>query len=172
MTRLRLDRRFFLSVLIPLGLLLAGCLPSTGHPAKPAGNVGSAFLVRPIKHSVRYWVRLDRIISPARPATAQFFGPTAGTRLVAAVFTIYGANHYYSADAESNATLIGSDSKTYTASLFDNVTGCPSFGSTFRIAPGLAATGCIVFDVPDDVGIARIAWTTTATATTFVWWKG
>ncbi|MDA8310233.1 MAG: hypothetical protein M0Z46_06405 [Actinomycetota bacterium] len=128
--------------------------------------------MRPIRPPVPYRVRLDRIFSPARAETAQFFGPTAGTRLVAVEFTIYGAKRYYSHDADTNATLIGSNSQTYTASLFDTVLECPRFRPTFKIGPGLAATGCVVFDVPDNVGLARIAWTTTLTATSFVWWRG
>ena len=172
MTRLRLDRRFLLTALIPLALVLSGCLPYTAHPAKPVGSVGSAFLVRPIVTPVPYWVRLDRIITPARAETTQFFGPSAGTRLVAAEFTIYGAKRYYSHDANTDATLIGSNSQTYTPSLFDTVLECPRFRPTFKIGPGLAATGCLVFDVPDDVRVARIAWTTTSTATSFVWWRG
>jgi hypothetical protein len=100
---------------------------------------------------------LTGITDPAR-ASEEFEGPDAGTRYVAAQFTITGVTGTFSDDADSEASAIGSDSQTYQPSFFD-VSGCTNFNDgDFTVIPNQTSKGCVVFEIPNGVKVAQIEW--------------
>jgi hypothetical protein len=103
-------------------------------------------------------VTLTKVIDPATGGD-QYTVPDTGKRFVAAVFTIKDtATQAGTGDANSNATLIGSDNQDYTAD-FDSVSECTNFSDgEFQLGPGESTTGCVVFQVPTAVTVAKVQW--------------
>ena len=83
----------------------------------------------------------------------------AGTRFVAAVFKITdNGTASTSDDANNNATIVGSNDESYSAD-FDNVSECTNFNDgEYEIASGQSLTGCVVFEIPTSVSVAKIEW--------------
>jgi hypothetical protein len=80
-------------------------------------------------------------------------------RFVAAVFTLTGVRGMPSDDANSAATLVGSNGQTYTAS-FDSVAGYTNFNSgESGLSPGERSVGEFTYQVPHAVRVAAIQWT-------------
>jgi hypothetical protein len=103
-------------------------------------------------------VTLTRIFRNAH-STDQFMTPDHGKHFYAVQFrlTITGSAAY--SDSPSNgAAVVDASGQTYQADLFP-VRECQSFPGTENIAAGSSGLGCIVFQVPNHVKIAKIQFT-------------
>jgi hypothetical protein len=105
-----------------------------------------------------YAVRLVLVIDPAQ-GVDESTTPNAGDRFVAAVFKITNTGaHQISNDADGNASVVGSNAQSYTASL-DAAAECTSFaGSSSQLAPGASFTGCVVFQLPTTINVSQVDW--------------
>ena len=126
-------------------------------PSKLAAHPSSTLAFRD-DNGVKYSVTLVNVIDPARGAD-QFTTPQSGYRFVATLFRITDTgNGATSDDANSDATVIGSNDQTYSAD-FNDVAECTNFNSgSYQLDPGQSATGCVVFQVPNGVGVKRVDW--------------
>jgi hypothetical protein len=128
----------------------------TSTPNSLTGPIGTAFTDTDSTNDVMT-VTLTAVQDPA-VGSDQFDQPDAGNRFVAAKFTLVGKTGAFSDDANSDATLIGSDSQTYQPD-FDNVNGCTNFNSgSFTVTPGETSIGCVVFQVPSAIKVKQIQW--------------
>ena len=95
-------------------------------------------------------------VSPATPARSGF-APLAGNRLVALSLTLTDTGPgTISSDADTDATLTGTNDQTYMA-VFDPVAGCTNFsGGTYTLRDGATETGCVVFQIPVDVSDSSV----------------
>lgn len=102
-------------------------------------------------------VALTQIIDPAQGAN-QVATPNNGFRFVGAKFTITGKSGTFNDDANNDAVVVGSDNQSYTAD-FDDIAGCTNFkDGDFTVTPGTSTTGCVVFQVPQNVQVASVQW--------------
>lgn len=102
-------------------------------------------------------VKLTPVIDPAQGAD-QYTTPNNGFRFVGAVFTLNGVSGTFSDDANSDATLIGSNGQTYT---FDSsgLAGVTNFNyGEYNLAPGQTSVGAVAFQVPDGVKASSVQW--------------
>lgn len=101
-------------------------------------------------------VTLIAVTDPA-DASDQFTTPSAGSRFVGIEFKIDNTgSSALSDDANNDASAIGSNDQTYSAA-FDSIAGCTNFdGGEFNLPPGQASTGCVTFDVPLAVKVAKV----------------
>lgn len=132
--------------------------PSATHVAAPA-RLGSYFDVQDSSGDT-YGVVLTKIIDPVQ-GTDQIT-PGNGKRFVAAVFTVKAISGIgpQQEDAESDATLVGSDGNTYLA---DNIpiAGYTGFNpGEIHAAPGESTTGEVTFQVPTGVKVSKVLWST------------
>jgi hypothetical protein len=114
-----------------------------------SGPVGTVYKVTDDSGNVMT-VKLTQVIDPAQGAD-QYTTPNNGFRFVAAVFTLYGVSGTFSDDANSDATLVGSNSQTYT---FDgsSLAGVTNFNyGDYNLTPGQTSVGAVAFQVPDAV---------------------
>lgn len=122
----------------------------------PIAHVGSILNFSGQGNSA-YSVRLMQIIDPAQ-GSDQYVTPTPGDRFVAVLFSLTAGAQAVSGDANVNASAIGSNGQTYTAD-FDSVSECTSFSSgEYRIVAHQSATGCVVFQVPTGISVAKVQW--------------
>jgi len=105
-----------------------------------------------------YSVRLIKTIDPARGAD-QYTRPIPGTRFVAAVFTITDTGtHKISDDANSNASVTGSNDESFLSEP-DSLADCTNFnGGTYQLAPHQSQTGCVAFQIPNGVTMSTVEW--------------
>jgi hypothetical protein len=92
----------------------------------------------------------------------EFNAPSPGDYLVAVEFRVkdISASYDVSDDADVDATVVGSDNQTYTAS-FDTVTECTNFDhGDFQLGPGESSTGCVVFELPNAIRGTAVKWVT------------
>src|ERR1700719_2005269 len=102
-------------------------------------------------------VTLTKMIDPALGAD-QFTAPGNANRFVGAVFTITGISGTFSDDANNDATLIGSNSQTYSAD-FDSIAGYTNFNNgEYDISAGENSVGAVTFQVPLTVKVTKIEW--------------
>jgi hypothetical protein len=96
---------------------------------------------------------------PATPAT-QFDAPSSGDRLVAIRLNLTDRGPgTIDSDADGDTSFVGSNGQVYTPS-FDDVQGCTNFDyGEFTLFDGESETGCVVFELPEAVGISRVAFT-------------
>jgi hypothetical protein len=96
---------------------------------------------------------------PAQGAN-QAYTPDAGKRFVAVDFNLHnGSGSTISDDADSDTTVVGTDTQVYTAD-FSQVSECTNFNNgQYSLTPGESESGCVVFQLPTGVGIKRIAFT-------------
>jgi hypothetical protein len=109
--------------------------------------------------------------NPATPAT-QFDRPASGTRLVAIKETLTddGPGHI-SDDANNDTTIVGSNGQVYTAAA-NSIRGCTNFDvGTFTLTRGESETGCVAFQIPNAVGLKRLAFTLTAGSVDTAQWN-
>jgi len=101
-------------------------------------------------------VEVFKVIDPATPAN-EFYTAPAGDRLVTVEIGIRNqAAQVYSDDMNSDTTVVGSDSQTYTASA-DSVVGCTDFNyGTVDLTKGAQANGCVTFEIPNGVNAAQV----------------
>lgn len=125
---------------------------ATKAPAPSTGKVGDTFHASDSSSDIN--ITLDKIVNPAQGAD-EFTTPDAHKHFVGAVFTIK-ANAAYSDDANSDATITGSDGQTYSAD-FSDIAGYTNFNSGMvKLAAGESSTGAVVFQIPDGVSIANV----------------
>jgi len=96
---------------------------------------------------------------PATPAN-QFDKPSSGDKLVAIQEHLTDLGPGTVSDDANNATsLVGSNNQVYTPS-FSDVQGCTNFAlGVFTLFRGQSESGCVVFELPESVGISRVAFT-------------
>jgi hypothetical protein len=124
-----------------------------------AAGVGSALSFTD-ERGVPYAVTLSQLIDPAEGAD---IAPNSGDRYVAAVFVIADTSPSQSTsdDANSDASVVGSDNQTYSAD-FNDVNGCTNFNNgQYQLNPGQSSTGCVVFQLPTNVNVQLVEWSPT-----------
>jgi hypothetical protein len=132
-----------------------------------SGPVGTVYKVTDDSGNVMT-VKLTQVIDPAQGAD-QYTTPNNGFRFVSAVFTLNGVSGTFSDDANSDATLIGSNSQTYT---FDasNLAGVTNFNNgEYNLTPGQTSVGAVAFQVPDRVKVSSIQWGGTFGSSAATW---
>jgi len=133
----------------------ASSKPAPAPSSSLSGPVGKVYNVRGLTGQVS--VILTKVIDPAQ-GVGQATTPTSDCRLVGAVFTITGISGTYSANANKNATLIGSNGQTYTAD-FNSIAGYTNFNNgMYNLSAGEKSVGAVAFQVPLTVKVARIEW--------------
>ncbi len=116
-----------------------------------------------------FTVTLTSITDPAKPSD-QFNTAKTGHRLVAVNLTLTNkSSAVVSDDADADTTVMGSDSQTYESSV-DSVSGCTDFASgQFTLTPNSTAKGCVVFDIPSSVKVAKVLFQP-AVSNTIAYW--
>ena len=151
-------------------VMAAGCTGSNSTPGRPAGTSYTVHGIDPASGAAySYTVVLNTVNENAHPAGKAEVTP-AGQHLIAAQFTITGLTSTSSlGNANDNATVIGTDTRKYTASPGD-VTGGTNFSDGyFNVASGPAMTGWVSFQVPDGVNAAAVRWTDEPGGSTVTW---
>jgi len=133
----------------------ASSKPAPSPSSSLSGPVGKAYDVNGFAGQMS--VILTKVIDPA-PGAGQVTTPASGCRFVGAVFTITGISGTYSANANKNATLIGSNGQTYTADSH-NIAGYTNFSNgEYTVSAGEKSKGAVAFQVPLTVKVAKIEW--------------
>jgi hypothetical protein len=103
-----------------------------------------------------------KVIDPAQ-GSDQYTTPDAGKRFVGVEVTINNTGKTaLSDDANSTVSVVGSDSQDYTAD-FSAISGCTNFNSgQYNIASGQSQTGCVTFQIPNAVTVAKVQFTDNA----------
>ncbi len=128
--------------------------PVSWSPSRPGSTIKLE-----TRGCVSLTVALKAIVDPARGAGQS--APLPGDRFLATKFTVTNRSSSQSlADAANiNATVVRSNSQTYTSAIAD-VAGCSNFANgDYQLAPGAAATGCVVFQLPASVKATAVKWT-------------
>jgi hypothetical protein len=101
-------------------------------------------------------VLLAKVIDPAHGANFTYTAP-AGQRYVGVEITVTNhAKAVLTNDADASLSLIGNNDQTYGPD-FAEIVGCSNFNTgTYTVFQGQAATGCVVFSVPDGVTVAYV----------------
>jgi hypothetical protein len=144
----------------------AAAAPPTSAQATPtptpsptpslSGPVGTVYQVTDSSGNV-ITVTLTKVIDPAQGAD-QFTTPNNGYRFVGAVFTLKGVSGTFSDDANSDATLVGSNGQSYTAD-FNSIAGVTNFNNgLYNLTPGAHSVGAVTFQVPTGVSVSAIQW--------------
>jgi len=134
-----------------------------------AAGIGASFSVQDPDGDA-YTVTLDKVIDPARSSNP-YLAPDSGTRFAAAVFTIRarGAS-LQNEDANDCASAAGSDGQSYSPG-FAPISKYTNFDNgTIHAAQHQAVTGEITFQIPADVKIAKVQWTSQDGFGTTVQW--
>ncbi|HVD04288.1 MAG TPA: DUF4352 domain-containing protein [Candidatus Dormibacteraeota bacterium] len=127
----------------------------TATPNSLEGPVGTTFTDTDSQGN-KITVTMTGVIDPAQGTAYET--PNNGYRFVAVQFTIVGVSGNSSDDANSNATVIGSDTQTYTAD-FNSVAGCTNFNyGQYSVAAGQTNRGCVTFQLPNGVTVAHVEW--------------
>jgi hypothetical protein len=100
-------------------------------------------------------VTLSQVIDPATgtdgPPTDDNGNPENDVYVETVLNITNTGSGSYQDDANSDATLIGSDGQSYSPD-FDDVAECTNFSSgSYQLGPGESANGCVVFVLPDGV---------------------
>jgi hypothetical protein len=123
-----------------------------------SGPIGTTFRVTNGSNVVD--VSLTKVIDPAQGAD-QYTTPDPGKRFVGAVFKLKGVTGSSSDDANSDASLLGSDGQTYSPD-FNDIAGYTNFNSgEFNVSAGETSVGAVVFQVPSGVKVSKIEWSAT-----------
>lgn len=127
---------------------------TTTPTTAPIAHVGATLSLRG-QNNEALSVTVSSIVDPATGAGG--LGPQDGSRLVAVNMTITNTGSAaLTGDADNDASIIGSDGQTYTASFFP-VTGCTNFDSgQYQLGPNEATTGCTSYQIPPGVTPAKI----------------
>lgn len=128
---------------------------SPSPPAKSTAHTGATINISGTGAD-KAAVTLVQIIDPATGAN-QFASPDAGKRLVGTKFQIANAGSgTLQDDANNDASLQGSDGQSYTEAL-DEIAGCTNFSNgSFTLAPGASVVGCVVYQLPTGVTVAKV----------------
>lgn len=123
-----------------------------------SGPVGTSYRVTNGSNVMS--VTLTKIVDPAQGAD-QYTTPDPGKRFVGAVFKLTGVTGSFSDDANSDASLQGSNGQTYSPD-FSNIAGYTNFNSgQFNISAGDTSIGAVTFQVPTGVKVTKIEWSAT-----------
>lgn len=127
---------------------------TTPSPSTGSGSPMNSLTVRDTNGSALL-VTVNGVL-PATPASTGFAPPT-GNRLVALSLTLSDTGPgTITSDADVDATLTGTDGRTYTAS-YDPVSQCTNFSDgSFTLADGASQTGCVVFQIPTAVSDSSV----------------
>lgn len=129
---------------------------TTTRNTSPTGPVGTPLTATDGSGDVMN-VALVQIVDPAQGAN-EFETPNNGFRFVGAKFKITGQSGTFSDDANNDAVIVGSDGQSYTAD-FDDIAGCTNFNDgDFAVTPGDSSTGCVTFQLPQNVKVASVQW--------------
>ena len=64
----------------------------------------------------------------------------------------------FSDDANTNASVIGSNGQTYTP-WFQEIDSCTNFNNgDFNVSPGQTVSGCVLFQMPQGVAVQSVQW--------------
>ena len=130
--------------------------PAPSPTSTLTGPVGTVYQVTDDSGN-KMTVTLTRMIDPALGAD-QFSTPNNEFRFVGAVFTLKGVSGTFSDDANSDATVVGSNVQSYTAD-FNSIAGVTNFNNgEFNLTPGTTSIGAVTFQVPDGVKVASVQW--------------
>lgn len=104
----------------------------------------------------KFTVQATSVTDPANPSD-EFNQPKSGHRLVAVNLVLVNKSAaVIQDDALTDTSVVGSDNQTYQPS-FDTVSGCTDFNSgQFTLTPNSTSSGCVTFDIPTTVKVARI----------------
>ncbi|HLI16224.1 MAG TPA: hypothetical protein VKV23_09270 [Acidimicrobiales bacterium] len=153
------------------------------NPAKPSkhpsgtrapGALGRTITVYDTHHEPMA-ATLVRVADSAQPATS-YDAPPPGYAFVTATLRLRNeASITVSGDADADVVIIGSDGKAYAPDQTRRVAGCQDFWDGFvtggfSIGPGKSATGCLHFEVPQGVRIARVYFSRTGSTTGAAEW--
>jgi hypothetical protein len=164
----------------PKATKLSGSAASSGTSGSPAAassssptsapltaSVGGSFKITDSSGNV-YDVTLVRVIDPAQ-GSDQFNTPDNGNRFVAAVFRVTGVSGTASDDSNNDASLTGVNQQVYQAD-FDSIAGYTNFnGGDYNVTPGQSETGAVTFQVPTNVKVLNIQWTSGLSSSTVTW---
>jgi len=129
---------------------------TTPDPTSLTGPIGTSFTDTDDSNNVMD-VKLTHVIDPARGSN-EFETPDNGKRFVGVKFALTGKSGTFNDDANSDATLIGSDGQSYTAD-FGDIEGCTNFNAgEFTVSPGTHSVGCVVFQVPASARVKSVQW--------------
>jgi hypothetical protein len=116
-------------------------------------------------------VQLVQVIDPATPGDPDL-GPDPGKRFVATSFKITNTGKTaLQDDANNNTTVIGTDNQSYPPD-FDEISECTNFNDgSYSLGPGESVNGCVVFEMPSAVKVAKVQWTPNSSfSSTFAEW--
>lgn len=128
-----------------------GEVPATSEPAKQSQvHIGSMLEAEGIE------VTPVQLMDPAK-TESEYSKPAAGKHYVAVKLELVNKGSVaYEGNANNNTLIIGSDNQTYTTAFF-GVKDCTNFAhGTYTLAPGASASGCVSFELPDDVAPTKI----------------
>jgi hypothetical protein len=108
-------------------------------------------------NDVSYDVTATRILDPARGAD-EFTTPDKGKRFVGVQFKITGKTGYSTDNANSDASINGTDQQVYQAD-FSSISAGTNFNSgDFSVTAGRTQTGWVTFQIPRGVKVDTVQW--------------
>lgn len=136
----------------------SGSSPNASSSSKPAAAAHVGATISLPGESIM----VVKVIDPAQ-GSDQYTTPDAGKRFVGVEVTINNTGKAaLSDDANSTVSVVGSDSQDYTAD-FSAISGCTNFNSgQYNIASGQSQTGCVTFQIPNAVTVAKVQFTDNA----------
>lgn len=132
-------------------------IPVTAPPTTVAlAHVGATITVSmqaPGDEDAKANVTLVKVTDPAQ--ATDYETPDAGKRFLAVQFSI-AAVGAISDDANSDASVIGSDDQAYTPD-FDSLAGCTNFATgEVNLMAGQTLAGCVAFELPNGVSASKV----------------
>jgi hypothetical protein len=126
--------------------------PVTNAPASGSSS-GSTLSVKDFSGNTLR-VTVPGVVDPATATSPGINGPSAGKRLIAVELSLQDQGPGSISDnANTDGTVIGSDSQDYTPS-FSDVTGCTNFNhGDYALSVGSTQRGCVVFELPNGVTV-------------------
>lgn len=94
---------------------------------------------------------------PINVENPEYTQAKAGQRFVAVELTLTnGTASTISSNANVDTTVVGTNGQVYSFALADR-RGCTNFNyGDFTIAPGASETGCVVYELPEGVTVAKV----------------
>jgi hypothetical protein len=133
---------------------------SAQNTIQASGQLGSTITLNGQSTGEKLDVALLKI-APTTTATDGFSTPPAGDRLFAAQFRLTNTGTIAYTDAPDNdAVALDVAGHQYQTDIVASVSAGPLFSDQLNIAPGSAASGWIVFDVPSATTITTVQFTT------------
>lgn len=165
-------RYYMVAGAIAIAALTGGCSASSNSPtlvpsASPSGTIGDAFTVADSEGHA-YQVTATRVLQQATGAD-EYTLPAPGQHFAGVAFTVTGKTGTSSDNANFEATVRGSNGKTYTCDM-NNIAGYVNFNDgSFAVPPGRSQTGAVAFALPNGVTIASVLWGNPLTDSIITW---